>query len=71
MGEQVKSPKSFILNADVQLVFIDLKEANQEEFKKLKPEDIESMNVLKGEEAIKTLGERGKNGIIYITTKKK
>lgn len=69
--EQVKSPKSFILNADVQLVFIDLKEANQEEFKKLKPEDIESMNVLKGEEAIKTLGERGKNGIIYITTKKK
>ena len=36
----------------------------------LKPDDIESMDVLKGEKA-KIYGEKGKNGVILITTKKK
>ena len=37
----------------------------------VKPEDIESMEILKGESAIKSYGEKGKNGVILIKTKKK
>lgn len=36
-----------------------------------KPEDILSINVLKGESAIKKYGQKGKNGVIEITTKSK
>ena len=38
--------------------------------KKISPDDIESINVLKGESAIKKYGEKGKNGVIEITSKK-
>lgn len=37
----------------------------------LRPSDIESVNVLKGEAATKAYGDKGKNGVILITTKKK
>lgn len=36
----------------------------------VKPEDIQSINVLKGESATKRYGERGQNGVIEIFTKK-
>jgi TonB-dependent SusC/RagA subfamily outer membrane receptor len=36
----------------------------------LKPDDIVTMNVLKGESALATYGEAGSNGVILITTKK-
>lgn len=36
----------------------------------IKPNDIESVNVLKGESATKKYGEKGKNGVIEIITKK-
>lgn len=35
----------------------------------VKPDDIESINVLKGESAMATYGEKGKNGVVIITTK--
>ena len=38
--------------------------------KKLAPSDIESINVIKGEKALEEYGEKGKNGVIQITTKK-
>ena len=38
---------------------------------KLSPDNIESMSVLKNESATATYGEKGKNGVILITTKKK
>jgi TonB family protein len=37
----------------------------------LKKEDIQSVNVLKGDTAIKKYGQKGKDGVIEITTKKK
>jgi len=37
----------------------------------LKPEEIESVQVVKGESALKSYGEKGKNGVVLITTKKK
>lgn len=44
---------------------------DQAEIKNVNPNDIESMNVLKGEEALKQYGEAAKNGVVVITTKKK
>ena len=38
--------------------------------KLVKPEDIEKMEVYKGEEATKKFGEKGKQGVFVITTKK-
>ena len=48
------------------LVLIDGKEGNMED---LKVEDIDSFTVIKNEEALKAYGEKGKNGVILITTK--
>jgi outer membrane receptor for ferrienterochelin and colicin len=39
--------------------------------KDLDPSDFESINVLKGNSAIKKHGEKAKNGVIEIITKKK
>ncbi len=39
-------------------------------FSEISPEEIASINVLKGEKAVKTYGEKGKEGVIEITTKK-
>jgi TonB-dependent SusC/RagA subfamily outer membrane receptor len=36
----------------------------------LKSEDIESIDVLKEKKAIESYGEKGKNGVVIITTKK-
>jgi len=46
---------------------------DQEDFKlnKVNPNDIESISILKGEDAITKYGDVGKNGVILITTKKK
>lgn len=51
------------------LVIIDGKIVDEETFKKYKPEDIEKIEVLKGEKALKKYN--AKNGVILITTKKK
>lgn len=42
-----------------------------EEMKLIKPEDILSVNVLKGASAAKAYGKAGKNGVVEITTKEK
>lgn len=52
-------------------LYLDGKEISQSELEQIKPTDIASVNVLKGENAIKKYGDKGKNGVIEITTKKK
>ena len=52
------------------IFIIDGKESTEENMKKLAPSDIESINVIKGEKALEEYGEKGKNGVIQITTKK-
>ncbi len=52
------------------LIYIDGKEASKEKMKKLDSDKIESVNVLKGESAIKKYGKKAENGVIEITTKK-
>ena len=56
------------------LVIINGKEAVNDDgkaFLRIEANDIESVNVLKGEAAIKKYGDRGKEGAIEITLKKK
>ncbi|NKI33047.1 M23/M56 family metallopeptidase [Croceivirga thetidis] len=48
---------------------IDGKEAKKKDVKKIAPDSIESINVLKGEAAKKKYGKKAKNGVIEITTK--
>ncbi|WP_208889749.1 M56 family metallopeptidase [Polaribacter sejongensis] len=53
------------------LCLIDGKVASKKELKVLSPDDIESVSVLKNEKSIEKYGEKGKNGVIEITTKEK
>ncbi len=52
------------------LIFIDNKESTREELENLDPNIIESMNVVKGEKHTRKYGEKAKNGVIQVTTKK-
>ena len=49
--------------------FYDGKEISKDEMKEIPPNHIESINILKGENAIKKYGEKGKNGVVEIITK--
>lgn len=58
-------------NAEDVLYLVDGKEATYEEVGKMDPDNIESISVLKGENAEKLYGAKGKNGVIIIKTKSK
>lgn len=53
------------------MVIIDDTEVSTETMKKLDPENIESITVLKDVSATAKYGQKGKNGVILITTRKK
>lgn len=58
------------LNSSEKPLFIlDGKETSKEELNKIDTKIIKSMNVIKGEEAIKKYGDKGKNGVVEITIK--
>lgn len=65
-----KSTEKTELPKDV-LYIIDGKEMESISMKDIDPNTMQSINVLKGETALKLYGEKGKNGVIEITTKKK
>ncbi len=51
------------------LFIVDGEESDGEKVKLLSPNIIKEMNVLKGDQAIKMYGSKGKEGVIIITTK--
>lgn len=53
------------------LFILDGKEVTKDQFANLKPDSIESVTVLKDKSAIKKYGEKAKDGVIIIKTKKK
>jgi beta-lactamase regulating signal transducer with metallopeptidase domain len=55
---------------EIPLFFIDNMEATSEAVKKLSPKEIESIDIVNGEPAIKEYGPKAKDGVIKITTKK-
>lgn len=70
--EDKQKQTGFVVPSANPLYIIDGKiMTDQTAIKNIASDDIESMNVLKGEAAIKLYGEAAKNGVIQITTKKK
>lgn len=62
---------AFIGNSEKPLVIIDGKESDSATaLDDLNPSKIDKMEVLKGEKAVEQYGEKAKNGVILITTKK-
>jgi len=53
------------------LIFVDGKKTTQKEMDALSPDQIKSVEILKGDAAIKAYGAEAKDGVIKITTKKK
>ncbi len=52
------------------LLIVDGEEKNMDELKKIAPANIESVNVLKDKHAVDKYGNKGKNGVIEVKTKK-
>ncbi|MDB5122045.1 MAG: BlaR1 peptidase [Mucilaginibacter sp.] len=52
------------------MIMIDGKEASESDLKKLSAANIESMSVKLGDEVTKQYGEKARNGIVFIETKK-
>lgn len=52
------------------IYLVDTKVETSREVNTLNPENIESIQVYKGDAAVKHFGDKGKNGVIQITTKK-
>ena len=74
-GDDVTAEASqFKLKIDAQhqpIFIVDGVEKPYSDFKKLSPADIESVSVWKDSSAINKFGEKGKNGVVDITTKAK
>ncbi len=68
-----KSKKVMVFTSDKEnspLFLLEGKEITTKEMSEIKSHLIENMSILKGEEALKKYGERGKNGVIEVTLKK-
>jgi len=66
-----KRSMAFISEGEKPLMIIDGKEVeNQTSMNDIDPNHIKSVEVLKGDAAVKKYGEKAKNGVILITTKK-
>ncbi|VBB45644.1 Peptidase M56 BlaR1 (modular protein) [uncultured Paludibacter sp.] len=71
----IKTTKKIIIvrdsldNKEKRIIILDGKEITGDEMIKIKPEDIDNVNVLKSEPATKVYGEKGKNGVVIIKRK--
>ncbi|MGZ3755021.1 MAG: M56 family metallopeptidase [Mucilaginibacter sp.] len=59
-----------IENLSSKLIFIDGKEASERDLKKLSAASIESMSAQSGDDIVKKYGDKAKDGVLFITTKK-
>jgi TonB-dependent SusC/RagA subfamily outer membrane receptor len=70
-----KSGVTFSVGSDFKespsLIFVDGEKKTKKEMDALSPDQIKSVEILKGESAIKAYGAEAKDGVIKITTKKK
>ena len=58
-------------NEPAPLFIVDGKEASYAVVRKIAPETIESLTVLKDKAAVEVYGEKGKNGVVEVKLKKK
>ena len=64
-----KSEISFPSNKEQPIYILNEKEITAEEMEEIDPNTIQSVNVFKDKSALNKYGEKGKNGVIEITTK--
>ena len=65
------TPETVVDSADDNALFIiDDQEVTRQNVLELKTEEIESISVIQGETAVKIYGDKGKNGVVYVTRKK-
>ncbi|MCK5782534.1 MAG: hypothetical protein KAH10_08080 [Flavobacteriales bacterium] len=62
---------SFNKSENSPIIYIDGKVYTKKEMDNIKPDDIESMSVFKGDKAVERYGEAGRDGVIEIVLKKK
>jgi hypothetical protein len=70
---QPTDPNKEVIVKDIKtlpILFVDGKETTAEEAKKISPDQIAELTVLKGEAAKALYGEKGKDGVMLITLKK-
>ena len=65
-----KSNVFFYRDGESPLILIDGKKAGKKKMDKLDPDQIESINVWKGDKAVEKYGKKAADGVIEITTKK-
>ena len=70
-GTSASNVKIKGIKTDNVLYILDGREVDVEEVNKIEPNSIESISVLKDENAVKLYGNKGKNGVIIIKTKSK
>ncbi len=71
LSAQENSTSKFNTKNDKATMYIvDGKEIDSFTLGNIKPDDIESMKVFKGNDAVEKYGTRAKNGVVVITTKK-
>ena len=72
-GDAIKKHKVVKIETDGKepLYLIDGKEITREEMNNISPETIDKVEVLKGDSATEKYGDKGKNGVVIITTKNK
>lgn len=63
------APSRSVINEPVYI--LDGVIINSKQFSIINPNDIQEINVVKGDEAISLYGNQGRNGVIIITTKEK
>lgn len=63
-------PNKALINSNEPIFIVNGEEFSKKQVDNLSPNTIESMNILKPNEAIIYYGEKGKNGAIVISTKK-
>ena len=71
-GEHSKGDNMIFIDSSSEnpLIIVDGKEVSNVELEDIDPSAIEKMEVLKGDKAIEKYGEKAKDGVIKITTKK-
>jgi hypothetical protein len=62
--------KVIVTDGKKPLIYIDGKKANTKAMEALDPDQIETINVIKGDKAIEKHGKKAKDGVVEITTKK-
>ena len=70
-GKEIPQAKGTAVPSETPLVIVDGEAIDFEMMKGIDPKTIEKMDVLKDKAATDTYGEKAKNGVIVITTKKK